>query len=182
MKLEISKTCSKVINVGSKRFPKVWNDKKWCPFIFEDKNWLSYDRKCLFWVFNVQGREMRIFIKIPLNLCAYILSTWGTKGFSFSFSHSLAGKIKWKIKKHLNFGIFRLFWAVWKKKKLKYATFQYFRLTVKLYRKKYIGYRHAAKFSIQDISVLGLCFTGKEKLFENFHFSAFYGPPQIAFF
>ena len=47
-----------------------------------------------FGFFNVQGREMRIFIKIPLNLCAYILSTWGTKGLSFSFSHSLAGKIK----------------------------------------------------------------------------------------
>ena len=96
--LNFRKTCAKVYNFGSKRFPKVWNDKKWCPFIFEDKNWLSYDRKCLFLVFNVQGREMRILIKIPLNVCAYILLTWGTKGLSFSFSHSLAGKIKWKIK------------------------------------------------------------------------------------
>ena len=163
--LKFQKTRSKVNNFGSKRFPGIWNDEKWCPFIFEDKNWPSYDRKCLFRVFSVQGREMCIFIKIPLNLCAYISSTWGTKGLSFSFSHSLAGKIKWKIKKYFNFGIFRLFWAVWKKKMLKYATFPYFRLTVKLYRKKYKGY---VKFSIQDISVLGLCFTGKENFFEKF--------------
>ena len=47
-----------------------------------------------FGFFNVQGREMRILIKIPLILRAYILLIWGTKGLSFSFSHSLAGKIK----------------------------------------------------------------------------------------
>ena len=50
----------------------------------------------------------------------------GTKGLSFSFSHSLAGKIKWKIKKTLQFWHFSAFLSLLKKKVAKIRNFSLF--------------------------------------------------------